>query len=107
MIIAVVAALGTVMIVTPVMAQNMTGGNMTGGNMTGKISSVAPPPILQDVLLMLKESKDVHHHKNRPIRMRNLMGTAMVMVMIALTGMEETVQMVMKMMTINEDFVNR
>jgi hypothetical protein len=43
MIIAMVAALGTVMSVTPVMAQNMTGGNMTGGNMTGKISSFMPP----------------------------------------------------------------
>ena len=34
----VAAALGTAMIVTPVMAQNMTGGNITGS-----ISSVYPP----------------------------------------------------------------
>ena len=37
MIVAIVAALSTVMIATPVMAQNMTGGNMTG-----KVSSMAP-----------------------------------------------------------------
>lgn len=42
-ILGIVAALGTAMVVTPVMAQNMTGGNMTGGNMTGSISSVDPP----------------------------------------------------------------
>ncbi|MGA9168206.1 MAG: hypothetical protein WB053_12575, partial [Nitrososphaeraceae archaeon] len=38
MVIAIVAALSSAMIATPVMAQNMTGGmlaNMTGGNMTG------------------------------------------------------------------------
>ena len=45
MIVTMVAALSVVMIATPVMAQNttggnMTGGNMTGGNMTGKISSM-------------------------------------------------------------------
>ena len=32
MIVTIVAALSTVMIATPVMAQNTTGGNMTGGN---------------------------------------------------------------------------
>ncbi len=42
MIVAIVAAFNTVMIATPAMAQNMTGGNMTGGNMTGKISFVDP-----------------------------------------------------------------
>jgi hypothetical protein len=30
MIVAIVAALSTAMITTPVMAQNVTGGNMTG-----------------------------------------------------------------------------
>ena len=35
MMVAIIAALSVVMIVTPVTAQNMTGGNMTGGNMTG------------------------------------------------------------------------
>ena len=39
MMIAIIAALSVVMLVTPVTAQNMTGGNMTGGNMTGKVSS--------------------------------------------------------------------
>ncbi|MGH9979243.1 MAG: hypothetical protein ACRD8Z_25930 [Nitrososphaeraceae archaeon] len=43
MMLAIVAALSTAMIVTPVIAQNMTGGNMTGGNMTGKISNFMPP----------------------------------------------------------------
>jgi hypothetical protein len=43
MIVTIVAALSVVMIATPSMAQNMTGGNMTGGNMSsgnmsGKIS---------------------------------------------------------------------
>jgi hypothetical protein len=38
MIVAIVAALNTVMMATPVMAQNVTGGNMTG-----KISSIDPP----------------------------------------------------------------
>jgi len=37
MIVAIVAALSTVMIATPVMAQNMTGGNMTG-----KVSGFGP-----------------------------------------------------------------
>ena len=37
MIVTIVAALSVVMIATPVMAQNMTGGNMT--NATGSISS--------------------------------------------------------------------
>ena len=46
MIVTIVAALSTVMIATPVMAQNttggnMTGGNMTGGNMTGSISDIS------------------------------------------------------------------
>ena len=40
MIVTIIAALSVVMIATPVMAQNTTGGNMTGGNMTGKISSM-------------------------------------------------------------------
>jgi hypothetical protein len=35
MMVAIIAALSVVMIVTPATAQNMTGGNMTGGNMTG------------------------------------------------------------------------
>ena len=39
MMVAIIAALSVVMLVTPVTAQNMTGGNMTGGNMTGKVSS--------------------------------------------------------------------
>ena len=38
MIVTIIVALSVVMIATPGMAQNMTGGNMTGGNMTGKIS---------------------------------------------------------------------
>jgi hypothetical protein len=38
MIVAIVAALNSVMIVTPVMAQNMTGANMSG-----KLSSFMPP----------------------------------------------------------------
>jgi hypothetical protein len=42
MIVAIVAALNTVMIATPVMAQNMTNGNTTSANMTGKISFVDP-----------------------------------------------------------------
>jgi hypothetical protein len=33
--IAIIAAISAATVVTPVMAQNMTGGNMTGGNMTG------------------------------------------------------------------------
>ena len=41
MIVTIVAALSTVMIATPVMAQNTTGGNMTGGNMTGSISDIS------------------------------------------------------------------
>jgi hypothetical protein len=36
--IAIIAAISAATVVTPVMAQNMTGGNMTGGNMTGSIS---------------------------------------------------------------------
>jgi hypothetical protein len=44
MIVAIVAALSTVMIATPVMAQNMTDGNTTGANMTGTVSSYTPPP---------------------------------------------------------------
>ena len=35
MIVTIIVALSVVMIVTPAMAQNMTGGNMTGGNMSG------------------------------------------------------------------------
>ena len=38
MLVAIIAALGTVMIVTPVMAQNMTGANMSG-----KLSNFMPP----------------------------------------------------------------
>jgi hypothetical protein len=41
MIVTIAAALSTVMIATPVMAQNTTGGNMTGGNMTGSISDIS------------------------------------------------------------------
>ena len=41
MILTLVAALSVVMIATPVMAQNTTGGNMTGGNMTGSISDIS------------------------------------------------------------------
>ena len=37
MIVAIVVALSTVIIATPVMAQNMTGGNMTG-----KVSGFGP-----------------------------------------------------------------
>jgi hypothetical protein len=41
MIVVVIAALSmVVMIASPVMAQNITGGNMTGGNMTGTVSSI-------------------------------------------------------------------
>jgi hypothetical protein len=36
--ITIIAAISAATVVTPVMAQNMTGGNMTGGNMTGSIS---------------------------------------------------------------------
>ena len=55
---------------------------------------------------MLKESRDVHHHKGlqEPIRMGRLMGTEMVM--LAVMGMEKTVQMAMKMVTINEDLLS-
>ena len=62
MIVAIVAGLSTMMIATPVMAQNMTGGNMTG-----KISGFGPELYRitlrqdQNVLLMLKESRDVDH----------------------------------------------
>src|SRR5919106_6692736 len=35
MVVAILATLSAVVVITPVLAQNMTGGNMTGGNMTG------------------------------------------------------------------------
>jgi hypothetical protein len=35
MAVAVIAAFGIAMVVTPVLAQNMTAGNATGGNVTG------------------------------------------------------------------------
>ena len=35
MVVAIVATLSAVVVVTPALAQNMTGGNMTAGNMTG------------------------------------------------------------------------
>jgi hypothetical protein len=45
--VAIIAACSAATVVTPVMAQNltggnMTGGNMTGGNMTGSVSSLPP-----------------------------------------------------------------
>jgi hypothetical protein len=36
--VAIIAAFSAVTVVTPVMAQNLTGGNMTDLNMTGGIS---------------------------------------------------------------------
>ena len=48
MIVTIIVTLSVVMIVTPVMAQNMTGGNMTEGNMTGGStgsSDYAPLPL--------------------------------------------------------------
>jgi hypothetical protein len=48
MMVVIIASLSAVMIATPVMAQNMTGGNTTAGanmtdtNQTGSLSQVAP-----------------------------------------------------------------
>ena len=41
MVVAIVATLSAVVVVTPALAQNMTGGNMTAGNMTGGNATAA------------------------------------------------------------------
>jgi hypothetical protein len=41
MVVAIVATLSAAVVVTPALAQNMTGGNMTGGNMTGGNTTAA------------------------------------------------------------------
>ena len=44
MVVAILATLSAVVVITPVLAQNMTGGNMTGGNMTGGNATAAGIP---------------------------------------------------------------
>jgi len=104
MIVVIVTALSTVMIATPAMAQNMTGENMTGKVASGRSYYRIILRRDQNVLLMLKESRDVDHKGlQEPIRMGILMGTGMMT--LAVTGMEKTVQMAMEMVTINKDLV--
>ena len=53
MVVAILATLSAVVVITPVLAQNVTGGNVTGGNVTG--GNVTGVNVLTECKLLLTQ----------------------------------------------------